>query len=162
MMRRWGIILVGVFTVAVWSAPASGEHSRGMEMYGMGPGHGGFQMMLPLLMKGVGLTEAQQTQVKQIVATHQPQFEKLLIQLHATREQLAEKLFAPGPVKVEDLAPLRQQIGRLRDQLTQEALQVALDIRAVLTPEQLAKAGQIRKRLNELRAEMRTLLGRDQ
>jgi Spy/CpxP family protein refolding chaperone len=119
-------------------------------------------MMLPGLMKGVGLTEAQQTQVKQIVAAHQPQFEKLLSQLRATREQLAEKLFAPGPVKGEELAPLRQQLGHLRDQLTQEALQVALDIRGVLTPEQIAKAGQIRKRVNELRAEMRTLLGRDQ
>jgi len=132
-----------------------------MEMYGTGPAQGGFHMMLPPLMKGVGLTEAQQTQVKEIVAAHQPQFEKLQSQLRATHEQLAEKLFAPGPVKREDLAPLRQQLGHLRDQLTQEAFQVALDIRGVLTPEQLAKAGQIRKRLNELRAEMRTLLGPD-
>lgn len=119
-------------------------------------------MMLPLLVKGASLTDAQQAQVKQIVESHRPQFQGLLNQLRTAREQLAEKLYAPGPVKAEDLAPLMQQIGQLRGQLTQEGLQVALEIRGVLTPEQLAKAGQTRRRFNELRAEMRGLLGGDQ
>ena len=61
--------------------------------------------------------------------------------------------------KAEDLTPLVQQISQLREQLTQEGLRVVLDIRGVLTPEQLAKVEQIRKRMGELRAEMRSLLG---
>jgi Spy/CpxP family protein refolding chaperone len=115
-------------------------------------------MFLPLLVRGVGLTEAQQAQVKQIVASHRPKFEALLRQLRAAREQWAEKLYAPGPVKAEDLTPLAQQIGKLREPLMQESLQVALEVRKVLTPDQLAKAMRRRQRLNELRAEMRNLL----
>ena len=89
----------------------------------------------------------------------QDQFETLRGQLRAAQEQLAGKLYAPGPVKAEDLTSLIQQIGQLRGQLTQEGLQVALEVRGVLTPEQLAKAAQTRQRMNELRAEMRSLLG---
>jgi hypothetical protein len=71
---------------------------------------------------------------------------------------LTEKLYASGSVKAEDLAPLIQQISKLREPLIQESLQVALEVRKLLTPEQLAKAKQRRQRLNELRAEMRKLL----
>jgi protein CpxP len=115
-------------------------------------------MFLLQLVQGAGLTEAQQAQVRQIVASHRPKLETLRQQLRTAREQLAEKLYAPGPVKAEDLAPLIQQIGKLREPLMHESLQVALEVRKLLTPEQLAKAKQRRQRLHELRAEMRTLL----
>lgn len=118
-------------------------------------------MSLSLLVRGAGLTEAQRAQVKQIVASHRPKFEALQRQLRAAREQLDEKLYAPGPVKAEDLAPLTQQIGKLREPFMQESLQVALEVRQVLTPDQLAKAMLRRQRLNELRAEMRQLLKED-
>ncbi len=162
MKSRWGVVLVGVLAVGLWTAAASGVEPAGMGGYGMDSGHGGFGMMLPLFVKGAGLTEAQQAQVKQIVANHRPQFQGLVSQLRAAHTQLADKLYAPGPVKAEDLAPLTQQITQLRGQLAQEGLQVALEVRGVLTPEQLAKAGQTRKRFNELRAEMRGLLGAGQ
>lgn len=162
MKSRWGVVLAGVLAVSLWTGAASGQRPGGIDMYGGGGGHGRFHMMLPLLVKGAGLTDAQQAQVKQIVASHRPQFEGLLSQLRTAHEQLAEKLYAPGPVKAEDLAPLKEQISQLRGQLTQEGLQVALEIRGVLSPEQLAKAGQTRRRFNELRAEMRSLLGGDQ
>ena len=162
MKSQWGVVLVGVLIVGLWAATASGQRPGGMGSYGMGMGHGGFPMMLPLLVKGAGLTEAQQAQVNQIVANHRPQFQGLMSQLRAAHTQLADKLYAPGPVKAEDLTPLTQQITQLRGQLSQEGIQVALEIRGVLTPEQLAKAGQIRGRVNELRAEMRGLLGGNQ
>jgi Spy/CpxP family protein refolding chaperone len=119
-------------------------------------------MKLPLLVKAAGLTEAQQAQVRQIVQSHRPQFQGLVSQLRAAHTQLADKLYGPGPVKAEDLAPLTQQIAQLRGQLAQEGLQVALEIRGVLTAEQLAKAGHVRQRFNELRAEMKGLLGAGQ
>lgn len=162
MKSRWGVVLVGVLVLGLWTASASGQHPAGMGGYGMSSGHGGFGMMLPLFVKGAGLTEAQQAQVKQIVANHRPQFRALLGQLRTAHERLAEKLYAAGAVKTEDLVPLMQEMSQLRGQLTQEGLQVTLEIRGVLTPEQLAKAGQTRRRFNELRAEMRDLLGGDQ
>ena len=156
MKPRWRIVLIGVFAVGLWTAAASGQ-----KMYGTGSARfGGPNMMLPLLVRGVGLTDAQQAQVKQIVANHRPQFQTLFGQMRTAHNQLTEKLYAAGPVKAEDLAPLTQQISQLRGQLTQEGLQVTLEIRDVLTPEQLAKAESNWKRMGELRAEMRSLLGR--
>ena len=152
---RGAVVLVGVLAAGLWTTSAFGRPPGGRDM---GWGHGGDEMSLPLLVRGVGLTEAQRAQVRQIVASHRPKFEVLQRQLRAAREQLAEKLYAPGPVKAEDLTPLAQQIGKLREPLMQESLQVALEVRKVLTPDQLAKAMQRRQRLNVLRAEMRSLL----
>lgn len=158
---RWTVVLAGILAAALGAAPAFAQQGGGFGWQGMGHGSG-LYMSLPLLVKGVELTEAQQAQVKQVVGAHQAQFRALLAQLRSAREQLADKVYAPGSLKAEDVAPLTQQIGQLRGQLTQEALQVALEIRAVLTPEQLARAEQIQLKLKDLRSEMRGLLGRDQ
>lgn len=160
MKPQWNVVLVGILTVGLWASAAAAQQSR--ETSGLGPWAGGGRLMLPVLVKGVGLTDAQQGQVKQIVGAHQPQFRALVSQLRALQEQLADKLQSSDSLTAEGLAPLTQQMGQVREQLTREGLQVALEIRAVLTPEQLAKAGQIRRRLNALRGEMRSLLGEDQ
>ena len=152
---RVAMVLVGVLAAGLWTASADARSPGGRDR---GWGHGGDEVFLPLLVRGVGLTEAQQAQVRKIVASHRQKFETLLRELKAAREQLAEKLYASGPVKAEDLAPLTEQIGKLREPLMQESLQVALEVRKVLTPDQLAKAKQRWQRLNELRAEMRNLL----
>jgi Spy/CpxP family protein refolding chaperone len=111
------------------------------------------------VLRGVGLTDSQQAQVRQVVAGHRPQFQTLRSQLRTAQQQLADKLYGADPVTPDSLAPLTQQIAQLREQLAREALQTSLDIRAVLTPDQLAKAAQIRQRLIELRSEMRSLTG---
>jgi Spy/CpxP family protein refolding chaperone len=158
---RWTVVLAGTVALGLCVGPAFAEPGGGFGGPRVGRGSG-LYMSLPLLVKGVGLTEAQQAQVKQIVGAHQAQFRALLGQLRSGHEQLREKIYAPGPLQAEDVAPLVQQIGQLRGQLTQEALQVALEIRAVLTPEQLARAEEIQRKLKDLRSEMRSLLGRDQ
>ena len=55
--------------------------------------------------------------------------------------------------------PLTQQVNQARSNLAQEWTQVVMEIRGILKPEQLAKAAQNRQRLNQLREEMRTVLG---
>ena len=157
---RWTVVLAGILAAGLLAGPAFAQKG-GFGPKGMGHGSG-LDMSLPFVVKGVGLTEAQQAQVNQIVGAHQVQFRNLLAQLRTVHEQLGEKIYAPGPLKADDVPPLVQQIGQLRGQLTQEALQVALEIRAVLTPEQLARAEQIQHKLRGLRSEMRSLLGRDQ
>ncbi len=152
---RGAVVLVGVLAAGLWTTSAFGRPPGGRDA---GWERGGDGLSLPLLLRGAGLTEAQRAQIRQIVTSHRPKFVALLRQLRAAREQLAEKLYAPDPVKPEDLTPLTQQIGKLREPLMQESLQVALEVRKVLTPDQLAKAKQRRQRLNELRTEMRSLL----
>ena len=150
---RWAMAVGGLLAVCL-TTPASAQWMRG----GMGGDWAGGGM-LRLLVRGAELTDDQKAQVRQIVASHRPRFQALRAQLRTAIQQLTDRLYAAGPLAVEDLAPLRQQIGQLRDQLGQEALQTALEVRAVLTPEQLAKVAHVRQRLQELRSEMRTLLG---
>ena len=71
----------------------------------------------------------------------------------------SDKLVATTPVTSADLAPLTQQVNQARSNLAQEWTQVVMEIRGILKPEQLAKAAQNRQRLNQLREEMRTVLG---
>lgn len=153
MRRMLGMLMAGVIVVAM----AGGDAQAGPTGAGHhGPGRGGGLLSL---LRGVGLTEDQQAQVRQIVASHRPQLESLGGQLREAHEALRAKLLGPDPVTAADLAPYTQPLEQLRAQVAQEQLQAWLEVRAVLTPEQLARAAQIRRRLGELRSEARGLLG---
>lgn len=115
-------------------------------------------MMLPLLLKHVHLTPEQTKQVQAIMDSDRQNLHSLLNQLQTANEQLASKLFAPGNVQPADLAPQMQTVNQLRQQLMEHGIKTALAIRAVLTPDQLAKAAQLKDRLQKVHAEMRSLL----
>jgi len=121
-------------------------------------GRDGFDT-LPLLIHSAGLSESQQAQVRQIIGNHRTQLRALREQLRAAETQLGDKLVAMTPVTGADLAPLTQQVNQARSNLAHEWTQVVMEIRGILRPEQLAKAAQNRQKLNQLREEMRTVLG---
>jgi Spy/CpxP family protein refolding chaperone len=56
------------------------------------------------------------------------------------------------------LTPQIEQITRLRQQLLQEGLKIALEVHGVLTPEQRTKAAQLKERVRALRGDLRNLL----
>jgi Spy/CpxP family protein refolding chaperone len=145
------IVLAITLTLTAASAFAQGSWRAGM-------GRDGFDT-LPLLIHSAGLNEAQQAQVRQIIGNHRTQLRALREQLRTAETQLGDKLVAATPVTGADLVPLTQQVNQARSNLAQEWAQVVLEIRGVLKPEQLAKAAQNRQRLNQLREEMRTVLG---
>jgi len=121
---------------------------------GMGPGR-----MLPVLLHNADLTPEQRSKVRDIMRSHGATFRKVFGELRAAHEALGEKMFAAGPLSE---AEVREQLGKtsaLRQKLTEEGAKVMLEVRAVLTPEQLAKMDKTRKRLEELRKEMAELLG---
>jgi periplasmic protein CpxP/Spy len=160
-VKRTSVILAMGLALGLVSATASAQPRRGMDM-GWGWGGGGAEggpMMLHLMLRNAGLNDAQQAQVRQILAAHRPQFRAIRGQIGTLQRQLADALYAPGAVKPEDLTATTQQIAHLRDHLAQEALQTALEVRAVLTPEQLTKVSELRQRMRELRMEMRKLMG---
>lgn len=120
-------------------------------------GHGG-GMTLPLLLRGANLTADQKTQVQQIVRSHRPTFQTLFSQLRSAQDQLSSKLLSAGAVSESDLAPQLQQISTLRSQLAEEGLRVALEIRNILTPDQLARAAQFKTQMQSLQSQMRDLM----
>jgi Spy/CpxP family protein refolding chaperone len=157
-MRKSVLALVGVVALSLWAMTVYGQPRHEMRM--MGPGHmlgDASGMMLPLVLKGIDLTDAQEKQVRQIMAAHRTTFRTLSKELQVAHKDVADKLFAPGEVQAEDLTSQMQRVAQLREQLMQEGLKVALEVRQILTTEQLAKAAELKDRMRALHAEMRGL-----
>ncbi len=148
-----GIVVLSLLVATVYAHPRGGMGALGPgRMLGDAPG-----MMLPLVLKGVDLTEAQEKQVRDIMTAHRATFRTLFGELQAAHKDVADKLFAPGDVAAEDLTTHMQRVTQLREQLMQEGLKVALEVRGVLTAEQLAKAAELKDRMRALHTEMRGL-----
>jgi Spy/CpxP family protein refolding chaperone len=148
-----GIVALSLWAATVYAHPRSGMGAMGPgRMMGDAPG-----MMLPLVLNGVDLTAEQEKQVHEIMAAHRATFRTLFSELQAAHKDVADKLFAPGEVRTEDLTTPMQRVAQLREQLMQEGLKVALEVRGVLTPEQLVKAAELKERMQALHAEMRGL-----
>lgn len=111
-----------------------------------------------LMIRAANLTPEQQAKVRGILSAHRAATRPLIEQLRQAQQELGAKLLAPGPLQPADLQPQLGRISQLRDQLAQDGAQAALEVRAVLTPEQLARAAQTKERLTQLREEMHRLM----
>ena len=149
------LALTAILLASAVPAAAQPRHERG------GPGwsrDGG--MALPLLIRAANLTPEQDAKVRAILANHRAVTRNSVEQLRRAQDDLADKLLAAGPVAAADLEPLLKQIAALREQLLQDSAQIALEVRGVLTPEQLARAGQVRTRMQKLHSELQQLYDR--
>ena len=142
-------LLVAAAAPAVAQAPG---RESGMRNGGRGDGE------LWLMIRAAQLTPEQQTKVRAILSAHRASARPVIEQLRQAQQELGSKLLAPGSVQAADLQPQLQRIGQLRDQLAQDSANAALEVRAVLTPEQLARVAQTKDRLKQLREEMRQLM----
>ena len=155
-MKTSRLAWIGIVALSLWAATVYGHprHGTGPMGHMMGDGPG---MMLPLVLRGIDLTEAQEKQVRAIMQAHRATFRTLFGELQEAQQAVADRLFTPGEVRAEDLTTQVQRITQLREQLMQEGLKVALEVREVLTPEQLAKAAGLKERMRSLHTEMREL-----
>ena len=154
-MRR--VIAGALLLAAVWAAPALAPNP-GREPSSMRWSAGRGDGELWLMIRAANLTPEQQTRVRAILSAHRTTARPLIEQLRQAQQELGGKLLAPGQVQAADLQPQLQRIGQLRDQLAQDSAGAALEVRAVLTPEQLARVAQTKERLRQLREEMRQLM----
>lgn len=111
-----------------------------------------------LMIQAAGLSPDQQAKVRAILGAHRAATRPVVGQLRQSQQELGAKLLGPGQVQIADLQPQLQRISQLRDQLAQDSAQAALEVRAVLSPDQLAKVAQTKERLRQLREEMRQLI----
>jgi len=112
-----------------------------------------------MILRKLDLTPDQHAQIHKIMESDHASLRDLVHQLEAANRELADKLFVAGDLQAADLAPQAQKITDLRRQLMEHGLKTALAIRGVLTPDQLAKAAELKTRLEKLRSEMRELMG---
>ena len=101
----------------------------------------------------------QQAQVKKIMDDNRANLHGQFEQMHTARQQMADKLLSSGTVTAADLSTQTQQIGQAQQQLLQNELAVALQVRAILTPAQLQKVAQFHQQFESLHQQMRALLG---
>jgi hypothetical protein len=97
------------------------------------------------------------SRVRAMMATHATMFQTLFRQLREDYEAIADQLCAPeGP---QDMAAIRQVpwLVQPQEQLIQAELQVTLEVRSALTPEQIAEVAQLNDWGLVLHAEMRRL-----
>ncbi len=140
------LIAAGLLTASVYAQGRPGFHRGG-------------GMTFPLMLRGLNLTDDQKAQVKQLMANHRSTLHDLFSQLRTAREDMSNKLLSPAALQESELTSTNQQIALLRNQIAEESLKMALEIRGVLTPDQLAKAAQLRQQMRSLHSQMRDLWG---
>lgn len=150
--RRWlSLIVVGAWMT--WGGVATAQPGV--------PGPGGVagpaQQLLPILLRGTGLTAEQQRQVRDLLAARQRRIAPINEQLRQAQEELVDKVVSQTKMEEADLAPHLQRITRLREQLLQENIHVVVEVRGLLTSAQITRAAQMKDRLRALDAEYRQL-----
>lgn len=143
--------------IAVVSVTAQG---RGEDWHGPGRdgGHrGGYMQFL----QGVDLTASQRDQLHQIVRAAWTQATPELQQLRALHKQISDKLASTDVVSEQSLQDVQDQAAKLREQLDAERLAVAVQVRGLLTPDQLAKSADVHQKLASLHDQERALLHPD-
>lgn len=113
---------------------------------------------LPILLRSAHLTPDQRTQVQAILAARRPGIRTLIREVQQAQDELADRLLGPGPLQMNDVQPQLAKISKIRDRLLQESAQITIEIRGVLTPEQIARAGLTKDKLRQLRSEVQQLL----
>ncbi|HEV2677671.1 MAG TPA: periplasmic heavy metal sensor [Aliidongia sp.] len=130
---------------AALAAPdGPGRHHHG--------GHGTFGFL-----EGVTLTPEQKAQVHEIIQASWTQSKPLAQQLRADHKQIADLLAGAGAVTAAQLTPIQQQAGQLQQQLDSQRLATALQVRALLTPTQLAQSAQTHQQLENLHQQERAV-----
>ena len=107
----------------------------GMMMFGGSPEHVG--RGVDRLLDGLGATDAQRTQIKQIAMAAATDLRLGHESGRALREKGAQ-IFAAPTVDAAAAESLRQQMVSQHDQASKRTLQAMLDVGKVLTPEQRA------------------------
>jgi Spy/CpxP family protein refolding chaperone len=113
---------------------------------------------MPFL-RGVQLTDTQRTQLHTLMQSARKDSQPIEQQLHTVHQQIEEALISTASINTAQLTSLQQQESSLRAQLDGNRLNTAIQARALLTTEQLAKAASVHQQLESLHAQERQLLG---
>lgn len=155
-MRRYVaavvIGLAGSVGLAAW-AGGGGHRGPGPDGFG-GPGlFAGsperMSHMVDRMLRDVDATEAQRTQIKQIVAAAAADLKAQREAGKGLRERAAQ-LFTSPTVDANAAEALRQQMLGQHDQSSKRVMQAMLDISRVLTPEQRTKLAERMKQRRDM------------
>jgi Spy/CpxP family protein refolding chaperone len=101
------------------------------------------------IMHQLNLTDAQKQQAHTIMEGAWARAKPVMDQMHSVHEQLAAQFLTSGTTAAQ-LEPLVRQEEQLRAKLDSEHLNIALQVRNLLTPDQLAQAATLHTKLSAL------------
>jgi hypothetical protein len=156
-MRKHVLLVLCGFLVGLASSPAfSGAYmGRG---HGGGWGHGGgLNLLSPWILQKLSLSPQQQTQVQAIQANHQTTEQQLMTQLKAIHDDASQVFYTPGDPNTDKLNASLQSASQLQSQMMSDRLAEALEVRALLSSDQLTTASQLLERIRTMRAQMHDL-----
>ena len=158
---------IGVLVVAAAGAAISVQ-AQGMGGHGRGPGPGMMMMFggspeqigrgVDHMLDGLGVTDAQRGQIKQIAIAAATDLKSQHEAGRALRDQ-GMQIFAAPTVDAAAAESLRQQMLTQHDQASKRMLQAMLDVSKVLTPEQRTKMSE---RMKQRQAAMKDRMEREQ
>lgn len=142
-------IIVGIWVVVLFCAVGLATRAGAAVVQGPGllPG-GGPGHLLRMAKVVLGLTDPQAEQIQGIVHRNLETARPLLDQLHQTHEAFQQAI-EKGQTDTATLQPLADQVGRTVSQLALIRARAAVEVHAVLTPEQQAKAKQVHEQIRD-------------
>ena len=157
-------VLCAFITALLLAAPSSppGVGAQSPQSARPSRSYSGDGLVMGIPLGAMHLTAEQDRRVSETLSTYHVESAPLIRQLRQAQSALADKLFASGQLGEADLQPELREITRRRTQLLEMSARAMVDIRNVLTPQQITMGGQVRARLGQLRSEMRQLLQPDQ
>lgn len=143
------IVLVAMGAMFVFAQDGAGQKD-GKRGFGKRGGHhrGGHGMML----RGLDLTDEQKAQVKTIMQSSRESSKPLREQMKANRQKL-QTLSDSGNFDQAQVQALADEQGKLTAQMIVEKEKVKSQISAILTPEQKAKAAEMKAQFKQKREE---------
>ena len=148
-------LAAGTLALAVAGSSRAFGHGMGG---GDACGHGGLAGGRRVL-HALDLSADQKQGVHDILREHRPTLAQLGANEMTARQAIADKLLGTGTVTQNDLDALVQKESQARTALMRERMATALEVRKVLTPEQIQKAATIHAGMKQLHDQMRQLLG---
>ena len=134
-----------------------------VQAQGMHPGmhggpHGAMDHGYLGFLQGVTLTDAQQGKMHDIMHTSWQQLKPQMQQLRALREQIGGDLASTAAISTPQIVALQQQAQTLQNQLDQAKLATAMQVRALLTPDQLSQSATVHAQLSALHQQEHAVL----
>lgn len=145
-------------TGSVFDGPVMVDHHQQRFLYRVHFGPKSATPFLGLLARA-DLTPHQRQQIGRIMRESGFRSMAIFRRLREVREQIADRLLEPGRLSPADLAPLERRSERLQRAMDRNMMRTALSIRSILTPEQIAHAARINRKLTALRRQIQELLG---
>jgi Spy/CpxP family protein refolding chaperone len=147
-MHTRQIVLIGLAAASICAAGALAQSSGPAPESGRPCGmHDGSGRLVKLMMRATDLTADQTAQAQQILDAQRAAGADTHTRLRQAKDELASLLLGPQEVTPDALSTQLAHVAELKQELAQRQAATVLALRAILSPEQLAKAAAMKDQM---------------